>query len=83
MVYKLYIFVVFFLILLTFWIALIVKHSHYLSCAASHLNELSGYYLHHFPYLEANICYDKTQESHGNISKTEHVTKSRRDISQF
>lgn len=31
--------------------SLTVKYCHYLSCAASHLNELSGYYLHHLSHL--------------------------------
>lgn len=30
---------------------LTLKHCHYLSCAASHLDELSGYYLHHLSHL--------------------------------
>lgn len=30
----------------------------HLSCAASHLNELSGYYLHHFSHLEMNVGND-------------------------
>ncbi len=37
-------------------IVLIVKDSFYLSCVASHLNELSSYYLHHFSHLEMNVC---------------------------
>lgn len=41
----------------------------YLSCISSHLNELSGYYFHHFSHLEVNIMVrSKKKDNEDNRS---------------